>query len=119
MVDSGATVRMSGMDNDDKCSGSLKLIATADRPATIGSWTGECPQCGTRVEFGYAGRVPVHEPPRNGGRPDERLRHVQVRVPDVVHDHDTRTPALGHPREPAVRTSSQGPASVSTGGHPP
>ena len=108
------------MNNDDKCSGSLKLIATADRPATIGSWTGECPQCGTRVELGYAGRVPVHEPPRNGGRPDERLRHVQVGVADVVHDHDhTRTLALGHPRQSAAQAPSHGLASVSTGEHPP
>jgi hypothetical protein len=108
------------MNNDDKCSASLKPIATADRPTMIGSWTGECPECGMRVERGYGRRVPVHEPTRNGGRPDERLRHDQVRAADVVQDHDhTRTPALGHPRESAAHAPSQGVASVSPSGHPP
>jgi hypothetical protein len=107
------------MNIDDKCPGSLKLIATAKCPATIGSRTGECPECGTREELGYAGHMPVHEPPRNGGRADERLRHDQVRATDVVHDHDTRTPVLGRPREFAAHAPTQGLTSVSTSGHPP
>jgi hypothetical protein len=72
---------------NDVCnrSESLKLITTAERSTLNGTWQGECPECGTRVELGFARTVPVHEPPRNGGRIEERLRHVQVRAADVIH----------------------------------
>jgi hypothetical protein len=83
------------MNDDRNCSGSLKLIATAERPTVNGTWQGECPVCGTGVELGYAGRVPVHEPPRNGGQTDERPRHVQVRTADVAHDTRVLVPGLG------------------------
>jgi hypothetical protein len=86
------------MNDETNCSGSLKLIATAERPTVIGSWTGGCPECGKRVELGYAGRVPVHEPPRIGGRSGERLRHVQVRDTNVVHRILVTSPWLPKPR---------------------
>jgi hypothetical protein len=72
------------MNGDCNCSGSLKLVATAERPTVSGPWQGECPECGTGVELGYAGRVPVHEPPRTESQTDERLGHVRVRSADVA-----------------------------------
>jgi hypothetical protein len=92
------------MNDDCNRSGSLKLITTAEGSTLNGTWQGECPQCGTAVELGFAGTVLVHEPPRNGGQIEEGLRHVRVRATDVTH----LTRELAH---------GLGPATAS--GHPP
>jgi hypothetical protein len=75
------------MNSDSICSGSLKLIVAANCTTLRDSWTGECPTCGEPVELGYAGPVPVHEPPRNGGRIEERLRHDEVASTEVAVEH--------------------------------
>jgi hypothetical protein len=90
------------MNDDRNRSESLKLITTAERSTSSGTWQGECPQCGTPVELGFAGTVPVHEPPRNGGQIQEGLRHVQVRATDVIHAREFahglgQATASGHP----------------------
>ena len=105
------------MNNDGNCSGSLKLIATAGKPTWNGAWPGECPECGVRVELGYAGLVPVHEPPRTGGRPDARLRQVRVRAADVVHD--TTAVALRGQWRPVAQALVQAAGVAAAGAHPP
>jgi hypothetical protein len=86
MSGSVAGFNMGSMNSEVNRTGSLKLNAAAE-PATINrTWTGERPECSERVEFGSSGYVSVHEPPRTGGRPDERLHHVQARVADAAID---------------------------------
>jgi hypothetical protein len=88
MSGSMAGSKMGSMNSEVKHTGSLKLNAAAEQATINLTWKGERPQCSERVEFGYTGYVSVHEPPRTGGRPDERLHHVQARVADVaIADH--------------------------------
>jgi hypothetical protein len=104
MVSTAVPLRMLGMNDDPNRSESLKLTATAERSTSNGTWQGECSQCGTAVELGFAGTVPVHEPPRTGGLIQEGPRHVQVRATDVIHN----ARELAHGRGPATGS-----------GHPP
>ena len=77
---------MGSMNSEVKHTGSLKLNAACEQATINPTWMGERPECSERVEFGYTGDVSVHEPPRTGGRPNERLHHVQARVADVALD---------------------------------
>jgi hypothetical protein len=69
---------MGGMNSEQICSGSLKLIVAANSTTLNDPWLGECPQRGEHVELGYAGQV--HEPPQGEGRTDEWPSHVQGRI---------------------------------------
>ena len=62
-----------------------------------GPWQSQRRECGTRVEPGYPGRTPAHEPSRIGGQADEWLRHIEARTTDVVVEHRlfTETMRLG------------------------
>ena len=84
------------MNNHDTSSGSLKLIATAARPAHDSPGRGKRPNRGKREEFGSAGRVLVPVPPRIGGHTDEWQRHVEVGTVKVVHN-DGLDPQNEHP----------------------
>jgi hypothetical protein len=84
--------KMRGVNSKVNRSGSLKLNATAEQATDKKTWTGERPERGERVELGYAGHMSVHEPPRTGGRPHERLRHVQARATGVAGDLRLFTP---------------------------
>jgi hypothetical protein len=75
---------MGGMNSMQICSGSPKLIVAANSTALNDPWLGECPKRGEHAELGYAGQVPVHEPPRSRGRADEWLTRVQGRVAGVA-----------------------------------
>ena len=74
------------MNNHDTSSGSLKLIATAARPAHDSPGRGKRPNRGKREEFGSAGGVLLPVPLHIGDHTDERLRHVRVGTVKVVHN---------------------------------
>jgi hypothetical protein len=86
MSGSVAGFNMGLMNSEVNRTGSLKLNAAAEQATINRTWTGKHPECSERVGFGYSGYVSVHEPPRIGGRPDERLHHVQARVADAAID---------------------------------
>jgi hypothetical protein len=91
------------MNDDCNRSESVKLIATAERPTVSITWEGECPQCGMSVELGYAGRLPVHEPPRTESQTDEWLGHVRVRTADIADHTEDLLPGFGPVMASAAR----------------
>ena len=106
------------MNSEVNRSGSLKLNAAAEQATINGTWTGECPAGGERVEFGSTGWVSVHEPPRTGGRPDERLHHGQARATNQGIDRGlfTQTIGLGYGARLAVPANLD---AASAAAHPP
>jgi hypothetical protein len=105
---------MGSMTTETDRSGSLKLIATAKKPTSTASWTGECPEGGTGVEFGYTGLVPVREPSRSGGQSDEWLRHDRARADSVV-----LWGSGAHALPAGYDRGADAPAGLRTSEHPP
>jgi hypothetical protein len=62
MVGARSGDRMGAMNSTVDCPGSLKLNAAAEMTTVDDTWTGERPERGERVEFGYAGSATEHPP---------------------------------------------------------